>query len=230
MRIGPVCVRVRVWERDTHSLCRDQITRMGGFGDLPIRPRKRQVFVFECRDGPVDCPMVIDPSGLYVRREGRGCRFVTGRSPTEEEGDPDVEDGQELHVDHDHFEQVLWPLLAERVPAFAGLKVGSARGGREHTCTLTPSTTRHTVQVVNSWAGLYEYNTVDQNAIIGKHPATDNMFVLGGFSGHGIQQSPAAGRAIAELVTSGSFQTIDLSEFSVERVLEGRPLREKNIV
>ena len=83
---------------------------------------------------------------------------------------------------------------------------------------------------MNSWAGYYEYNTLDQNAIVGAHPEVSNYFMINGFSGHGIQQSPAAGRAISELILDGAFQTIDLSEFGYERILENRPLRERNVI
>lgn len=69
-----------------------------------------------------------------------------------------------------------------------------------------------------------------QNAIIGKHPDFPNMYLINGFSGHGLQQSPAAGRAIAELIVHGEYKTIDASCFSYDRVLENRPFIEKEIV
>ena len=67
---------------------------------------------------------------------------------------------------------------------------------------------------MGSWCGYYDFNTLDQNAIIGFHPELRNMVLVNGFSGHGLMQSPAAGRAAAELIASGSderFETIDLS-------------------
>ena len=75
-----------------------------------------------------------------------------------------------------------------------------------------------------------EYNTFDQNAIIGRHPHVPNLLLCNGFSGHGLQQAPAAGRAVAELLVHGSFTTIDLSCFSFERVLNEQPIFEENIV
>jgi FAD-dependent oxidoreductase domain-containing protein 1 len=77
---------------------------------------------------------------------------------------------------------------------------------------------------------LAEYNTFDQNAIIGFHPHCTNLVLANGFSGHGLQQSPAAGRAVSELIVDGCFSSIDLRCFGYERVLENRPLFEKNIV
>ena len=45
-----------------------------------------------------------------------------------------------------------------------------------------------------------------------------------------MQQSPAVGRALAELLVAGRFETLDLSEFGWSRVLENRPMRETNVV
>ena len=84
--------------------------------------------------------------------------------------------------------------------------------------------------MLSSWAGFYEYNTLDQNAVVGPHPHVPNLLLCNGFSGHGLQQSPGAGRAVAELITTGSFQTIDLACFGFERVLANEPLYEQNIV
>lgn len=85
-------------------------------------------------------------------------------------------------------------------------------------------------QAQSAWAGHYEYNTLDQNAIIGRHPQIRNLIFVNGFSGHGIQQSPAAGRAVSELILDGGFQTIDLTALGYERVLKNEPMRELNIV
>jgi glycine/D-amino acid oxidase-like deaminating enzyme len=167
--------------------------------DLPVEGRKRCVFVFDCRQTLGGCPLVIDPSGVWFRPEGN--LFICGAPPTGE--DPDTED---LTVDHGLFDEMMWPALAERVPAFESLKV------------------------VNSWAGHYEMNTVDHNAIIGPHPELPNLIFANGFSGHGLQQSPAAGRGVAELIAHGGFRSLDLSPFAFTRILENRPIVELNVV
>lgn len=77
---------------------------------------------------------------------------------------------------------------------------------------------------------MYEYNTLDQNAVVGAHPDVTNYLMINGFSGHGIQQAPAAGRAVSELICHGSFETIDLAAFGYERIVENRPLRERNVI
>ncbi len=167
---------------------------------LPVEARKRNVFVVDCRTRLADCPLVIDSSGLWFRPEGD--YFICGISPPEER---DAEDFG-LEVDHDVFPDEVWPLLAARVPAFEASKV------------------------VNSWAGHYEYNTFDHNGILGAAPDVPNLICATGFSGHGLQQSPTVGRGISELIAFGEYRTLDLRPLSIERILEGRPLLERNIV
>ncbi|XP_078605728.1 FAD-dependent oxidoreductase domain-containing protein 1-like [Branchiostoma floridae x Branchiostoma japonicum] len=170
---------------------------------LPVEPRKRYVYVFHCPQGPgLDCPLIVDPSGTYVRREGLAGNYLCGKSPEEHE-EPDA---KHLEVDYDYFNETIWPKLAHRVKAFEEIKLRMA------------------------WAGYYDYNTVDQNAIIGTHPIYDNLYLANGFSGHGIQQAPAVGRAVAELLLDGEFKTLDLTRFGFERFLRNEPIREKNIV
>lgn len=170
---------------------------------VPVEPRKRYVYVVHCPDGPgLDTPFLIDYSGVYFRREGLGGNYISGVSPEEAE-EPDTSN---LEVDHQFFEDKVWPKLANRVPAFEKLKVTSA------------------------WAGFYDYNTFDQNGIIGMHPLINNMYFATGFSGHGLQHSPAVGRAVAELILDGEFKTLDLSGFSFTRILSQEPMLERNIV
>ena len=156
-------------------------------------------------------PLTVDTSGVYFRPEGASSRdtFLCGVSP-EAAVDEDVADAGALAVgEDDHrtlFEETIWPALYSRVEAFGELKVQA------------------------SWAGLYEYNTLDQNAVIGWHPELHNVVHLCGFSGHGLQQAPAAGRAVAELIEHGRYTTLDLSIFGFERVLRNEPVRETGIV
>eukprot|EP00118_Oscarella_pearsei_P011470 m.77450 g.77450 ORF g.77450 m.77450 type:complete len:427 (+) comp36032_c0_seq9:855-2135(+) len=169
---------------------------------LPVRPRKRMVFPFKCQNGPSNiCPLTLDPSGVYFRWERQGF-FLSGKSPSEEQD----KDGAELEIEHEFFDEEIWPCLAHRVPAFEALKVE------------------------NPWAGYYDYNTFDQNGIIGRHPLISNFIFATGFSGHGIQQGPAVGRAVSEIITQGKSMSIDLDAFGFERIIANRPLYEKNIV
>ncbi len=169
--------------------------------DLPVVPKKRFVYVFDCRDKlSPRLPLLIDPTGVWVRPEGAG--YIGGISPPEDQ-DPDSDD---LEISYDLWEEIVWPTLAERIPAFEAVKLQRA------------------------WAGHYDYNTLDQNGIIGPHPDVPNLIFANGFSGHGIQQAPATGRAIAELIVDGRFTSIDLARFGYARIREGKPLTELNVV
>jgi FAD-dependent oxidoreductase domain-containing protein 1 len=54
--------------------------------DLPVRPRRRSVYVFDCRDRPAGFPLTIDPSGLWFRPEAptrlAACPRPPARIPT----------------------------------------------------------------------------------------------------------------------------------------------------
>jgi len=188
-----------------------EVSKLAGIGlgtglmrpALPVEPRKRYVYCFHAPEGPgLDCPLTVDPTGTYFRREGLGGHFIAGKSPTALE-EPGISN---LDVDYTFFDQQVWPDIANRVPNFQNIKLKSA------------------------WAGYYDYNTFDQNGIIGHHPYHQNLLFATGFSGHGIQQGPAVGRAIMELILEGKFLSIDLSRFSFKRIITGEPVFEKNIV
>ena len=114
--------------------------------------------------------------------------------------------GFNFEVDHDYFERVVWPAVAHRFPAFEAAK-----------CHRT-------------WSGLYEQNELDGNPVIGRWSRVPNLYTVAGFSGHGMMHAPAAGRAIAELVVHGRYQTIDLGRLGYERVEAGEPYAEEGIL
>jgi FAD-dependent oxidoreductase domain-containing protein 1 len=168
--------------------------------ELPVEARRRTVFGFEAGT-PIDgCPLVIDTSGAWFRPEGGG--FIGGIAPAQDDDLADLP----LDVDQREFEARLWPALAARVPAFDA------------------------VRVTNGWAGYYEVNTFDHNAIIGAHPEISNLYFANGFSGHGIQQAPAVGRAIAELLVHGAFVSLDLSVFTFDRIAAGQRVEERAVI
>jgi len=168
--------------------------------DLPVRPRRRSVYVVDCRERPARFPLTIDPCGLWFRPEGA---YTICGMPAADGIDPDE---PPLEVEYDRFEPEIWPALARRVPAFAAVKL------------------------VGGWAGYYDYNTFDQNGIVGPAPGLDNLLLANGFSGHGLQQAPAVGRGVAEWIAEGHYVSLDLSPLGYERIAERRPLREDNII
>ena len=167
---------------------------------LPVDARKRFVFTFVCRAELPGFPLLIDPSGVYVRPEGD--LYICGTSPPADRDPP----ATDFDVDFAFFEEAIWPVLAARVPAFETIRPGRA------------------------WAGHYDFNTLDQNAIVGPLGAIANVLFATGFSGHGLQQAPAVGRGLAELVMHGRYTTLDLSPLGYARIADRRPLVEENIV
>lgn len=167
--------------------------------EVPVHSRKRMIFTFHCREELPGFPMLIDTDGSYVRPEGDG--YICGVTPSEED-DPDSSD---FEVDYNFFEQTLWPTLASRVPAFEAIKPGRA------------------------WAGHYDMNLFDANAFVGAVPGLNNFYMALGFSGHGLQQSPAIGRGLAELITCGHYESLDLSPLGFERLAANRKSEEANI-
>ncbi len=169
---------------------------------VPVEPRKRFSWVFSAQN-PLDrdLPLTIDPSGVHVRENGGGTYQCGGHADVDPAVDPD-----DFAMDHSLFETHVWPILATRIPQFEAIKVTS------------------------EWAGHYATNTLDHNAITGPHPEISNFIFLNGFSGHGLQQSPAMGRGTAEWLTHGAYRTLDLTPFHYDRVVQSRPILEKAVI
>ena len=167
---------------------------------LPVVGKRRTVFHLSSPVQLPRCPLLIDASGIWLRPEGQG--FIAGFAPPQDQ-DPDF---APLEPEYHAFEDHVWPTLAGRIPGFEALRMQGA------------------------WAGYYEMNTFDHNAIVGLHPACDNLVFANGFSGHGLQQCPAVGRGLAELVLTGGYQSLDLSPLSITRIADNRPLLEKNVI
>jgi FAD-dependent oxidoreductase domain-containing protein 1 len=177
-----------------------EIAAMVGI-DLPVRPRKRIVYHLESPVSLGAAPLTIDTNGVYFRPEGPA--YVSGWSPRDGEADPDTLD---LTADRAPFESLIWPTLAHRVPAFDQLRL------------------------LDAWAGHYEVNTLDHNAIVGPHPRLRNFILANGFSGHGLQQAPAVGRGLAEWIATGRYETLDLSPLGYERIERNEPIRELAVI
>ncbi|MEL7157962.1 MAG: FAD-binding oxidoreductase [Actinomycetota bacterium] len=176
------------------------VAAMAGL-ELPVEPRKRFSFVFDAAE-PLgrDLPLTIDPTGVHVRSEGDA--YLAGCTP---DVDPAVAP-DDFVMDDDIFEEKVWPALAQRIPAFERIKVTSR------------------------WAGHYAFNRFDHNVIVGPHPELANFILANGFSGHGLQQSPAIGRGVAEWLAHGEYRSLDLTPLGYLRLVTGRPFAESAVI
>ncbi len=178
----------------------NRTAQMAGL-DVPVEPRRRYTFIFDAAVPlPKDLPLTIDPSGVHMRTDGR--YYMAGCPPDD---DPAVE-FDDFAMDHGIWEQKVWPAVATRVPAFERVKV------------------------INEWVGHYDYNTLDQNAVVGPHPEVGNFIFANGFSGHGLQQAPAMGRGVSELIAYGQYRSLDLTPLGYERIVARRPLLERAVI
>lgn len=169
--------------------------------DVPVEPRARTSFMFDCRTKiEHNVPLTITPEGVHFRREQH--HFMTGGVP---ENDVAIA-YDDWEIRHDEFEEQIWPTVAKYVPAF------------------------DQISKVTSWGGQYAYNTLDHNLIIGASEGVPNFIFANGFSGHGLQQGPAVGRAVNELITYGEFRTIDMSMLSYQRIANNEPFHESVVI
>ena len=176
-----------------------EVGRMVGI-EIPVVPVRRMVYLFKPpRLFEYNLPLTIDTSGVYFLHE-TGRQILTGKSRLEEPP------GVNFTWERSYFNEVIWPLIAHRVPLFDELKL------------------------MSGWAGLYEINQWDSNGIIGKHPEVSGFFMAVGFSGHGFQQAPAVGKALSELIRLGRYQTVDVSPLGFGRILEGEKVLEEEVV
>lgn len=138
------------WSSQVLASFASSLSNPSAIHPLPVRPRKRCIFAVHCPGliqtshpmPPCKTPLVVDPTGVYFRPEGKKVgKFICGVSPPEDQ-DREISPENELreleYADHELFNEIIWPALYERVPAFEELKVTS------------------------SWAGFYDYNVVDQ--------------------------------------------------------------------
>jgi FAD-dependent oxidoreductase domain-containing protein 1 len=176
------------------------VGKMAGI-DLPVDPVRKMAYVFDPKKKfDYELPLVIETDGLLYFRHESGKTILTGKSI------PDEPIGFNFEWDRDYYMDVVWPQLAERIPVF------------------------DTARLIRGWAGHYAMNRLDGNAIVGRFGDIDGLYGAVGFSGHGLQQAPAMGKCLSELIQFGKYQTIDLSCFSFDRFRTGRLVFEDEIV
>lgn len=75
------------------------------------------------------------------------------------------------------------------------------------------------LDVINGWGGIQSH-TPDGHAILG--PTDVEGFLLAcGMSGHGVQQAPSIGAAMADLIVDGETDVFDIDHLSLERFESG---------
>lgn len=120
--------------------------------------------------------------------------------------DPDTEVAYRFKYDGaDWFEQRIWPSLAARMSRCAEMRHRSG------------------------WSGLYEY-TPDHSGILGRAPGQERIIEAFGFTGRGAMQSYAVGRATAELMVAGRFESIDCTPLASTRFATGQLVHENLVI
>lgn len=168
---------------------------------IPIEPMRRFEHYWESQEQLEPTPMPYLKDPDRLAFRSEGAGY-TGGVPTLNEPR-----GYNFDVDSSYFDNVVWPALAHRFPKFERLRL------------------------LNTLPGLYDQNDFDGNMVIG--PITggpENFHLLAGYSGHGLMHAPGCGRAMAELLLTGSYQTIDLTRFGYQRISDNKPLRETGII
>ena len=168
--------------------------------NLPVDAVRRMVFVFQ----PSEIFNYDLP--LVIDVSGLYFRHETGKVIMTGKSILDEPPGFNFKVDNSFFNQTMWPILADRIPVFDRLKL------------------------IKGWAGLYEINRLDSNALLGAHPELKGFYMAIGFSGHGFQQAPAVGKAISELIRLGRYETIDVSPLHYDRAFTGKLVIEEEVV
>jgi sarcosine oxidase, subunit beta len=176
--------------------------------DVPVEPERRHIFIATPeRGGSWDAPewMGRMPRSkvLVIDFESTFYFHREGPGLLFGMGDPDETPGFDMTVKWDFLPRVT-EVAIKRLPAMADAAVSHA------------------------WAGLYEM-TPDHNPIIGASPDIQGFYTIAGFSGHGFQHAPAAGRILADLMTDRD-PKFDLSPFTFERFQHSVRSAELNVV
>ena len=167
--------------------------------ELPVGPMSRESYFLNCARELEPLPFIKTETDLAFRPDGDG--YIGGVPDWSEPA------GWNFEVSPTHFENVVWPALAHRIPAMNELRLE------------------------RSWRGHYARNRLDYSPILGRCGDTlPNLLLANGFSGHGIMHAPATGRGLAELILRGEYQSLDLGCFGYQRVITNKPYREQGII
>ena len=165
-----------------------QVGRLAGV-DVPVDPIRRHIFI-AALDGATDTARVPSTHIMVIDFDTTFYFHREGAGVLFGMGDPRETPTYDTTVQWDFLPQVI-EVAVQRLPALAAASISHA------------------------WAGLYEMSP-DANPIIGPAPSLEGFFLIDGFSGHGFQHSPAAGRILADLI-AGRDPGIDTTPFSPAR-------------
>jgi len=183
------------------------IGRMCGV-DVPVEPERRHIFIASPPGGGswdegANAGRVPRNKLLVIDFETSFYFHREGGGLLFGMGDPDEKPGFDITVRWDFLPKVI-EVAMQRLPALADAAVSHA------------------------WAGLYEM-TPDHNPIIGPSSDVEGFHTIAGFSGHGFQHAPAAGRILADVIT-GRDAKFDLSPFALDRFSRHTTAAEANVV
>ena len=167
--------------------------------ELPVLPVRRQVFVAAVKQNRISPLPLTNLPSGLYFRSEGTGQILVGKSME------DDSTGFDFSVDEIRFNQQLWPELVQFVPTFDRLKL------------------------LRGWSGLYAENSFDGNALLGEWPGLEGFFLVNGFSGHGMQQAPAIGRYISEILLHKS-PCLDLSIFSPKRLFTQQSIIEDHLI
>jgi len=176
-----------------------RVGRLAGV-DVPVDPLRRHIFI-AAFDGPA-APAVPQSHIMVIDFDTTFYFHREGRGVLFGMGDPHEAPTFDTTVQWDFLPQVI-DVAVTRLPALASASISHA------------------------WAGLYEMSP-DGNPIIGRTPV-DGFFAINGFSGHGFQHSPAAGRILADIIVERD-PGLDIPPFALERLATGHFVGERNVV
>jgi len=168
---------------------------------MPILAQKRMMFL---TDFPDQDPRWQDIP-LTIIDQGIYFKFESGSLMIGKAKD-DTPASLDTAFEPDYYVEEINLVMQERMPATA-------------TCKLK-----------SGWASLYDTTGPDHNAILGWHGNHPGLLLQVGYSGHGAMESPAVGIALAELVLTGKYQSIDLTPLRWSRFREGDLVKETIVI
>jgi sarcosine oxidase, subunit beta len=176
------------------------VARMLGV-DVPVEPVRRNLaFLRIPHEPPGLIPMCIDVDTGVLVRREVGGGYVIAYS------NPADPPGWDTSLDP-RFLEDLGRLIGNRFPTLRDVPIDPRQ----------------------CWAGLYP-ETPDHHAVVGPAEEAERLILCAGFGGHGLMHAPAAGRAVAELITEGACSTFDLNPLRPSRFREGDLVMESAIL